>query len=279
MSEPASARLFGYAILYRVVPVNPGARPPTFNPVAVDPAAEASSLARELEHHVTGRLRGSADSDAAPDAPELGISLPFGRCGIDGRPREHVRLYCVDEAFLDILEPSGVTCRALAEGETTTVEPGSVVRFRARPRPGHRALIAFQTEDRTPLHGHAAPLTAEGDAPRAEAAARLRQTTAAFEVLWRTLESPDPAPGRERLNRFFADMARRMEGDGQIAAARIAAERSGSYASGDEAAQFDRARDLLTPEVLARIGSGEAPLFRFPGMLGAVAPLFPLVAT
>ena len=200
----------------------------------------------------------------------MGLSVPFGRCGIDGRPLEHVRLYHVSRAFVDRLTPRGARSEPVEEGRTVPVPPGSIVRFRAFPRPGRRALVAFQTEDRSPLHGHAAPLTRPGEPPRAGAAERLRQTTDAFGELWRTGGGPS-------LESFFTGMASAVEGDPRVEDARLAARASGSYESGPDPALFDRARGLLTPEVLQRIAGADEALFRFPGMFGAVAPLFPLL--
>ena len=72
-------------------------------------------------------------------------------------------------------------------------------------------------------------------------------------------------------------------GDGESAegsvweAAQTAARAEGSYAAGPAADLFDDTSRLLTPDVIHRIRKGDATLFRFPGMFGAVAPLFPLL--
>lgn len=275
-----STRLFGYAILYGARQVGGEGALATFAPVVADPAAQARILARELSHHLGIR---SAEADAGADAgeeteavPEAAISVPFGRCGIDGLPLEHVRLYQFVDAAADVLRPGGVESRPLREGETLLVEPGSVVRFRARPRPGRRVLVAFQTEDRTPLFGNASPLTPEGEDPSMEAAQRLRQTTGAFCQLWQQIDAGSQQ-GRERLERFFAQMATRLVDPREVAAARAAARAAGSYDAGPSPALFDRARQLVTTAVLGRIAAGETALFRYPGMFGAVAPLFSLL--
>ena len=135
-------RLFGYAVLFRAREVLDGA----FEPVSVTAADEAQALARELELHV-GQSTGTEEAEIS----EIGISCPFGRCGIDGRPLEHVRILHAEQAWVDTLTPDGLQTRAVAEGETILVEPGAFVRFRGRPRPGGRVLVAFQTEDRSPL--------------------------------------------------------------------------------------------------------------------------------
>ena len=85
-------RLFGYAVLFRAREVAGG-----FEPVDVTAADEAKALARELELHV--------GEPVGPNGPggEMGISVPFGRCGIDGRPLEHVRVLHAEQAWVDTL--------------------------------------------------------------------------------------------------------------------------------------------------------------------------------
>lgn len=254
-------RLFGYAVLFRAREVAGG-----FEPVDVTAADEAKALARELELHV--------GEPVGPNGPngEVGISVPFGRCGIDGRPLEHVRVLHAEQAWVDTLGPSGLHTRVVAEGETILVEPGVFVRFRGRPRRGGRVLVAFQTEDRSPLFGHATPLSAVGQTVPSDPAARLRQTTAAFETM-----GLDKALAGTRLQELFAHMARSVGEDAEVAAAQTAARAAGSYAAGPAADLFDDTSRLLTPDVIHRIRKGDATLFRFPGMFGAVAPLFPLL--
>ena len=209
-AEPArrilSARLFGYAILYGVRQVGGAGALTTFVPVAADPAAQARILAGELSRHL-GIPFAAAGARETEVVPEAAISVPF--CGIDGLPLEHVRFYQFVDAAADVLRPNGVESRPLREGETLLIETGSVVRFRARPRPGRRVLVAFQTEDRTPLFGNAAPLTPAGEAPISEAAQRLRQTTDAFCQLWQQIDAGSQQ-GRDRLERFFGEMAARL---------------------------------------------------------------------
>ncbi|MBT6148559.1 MAG: hypothetical protein HOH74_24200 [Gemmatimonadetes bacterium] len=257
------ARLFGYAILFRARDVAGG-----YEAVEVDAEEEAQALARELQLHV-GEVIGN--SDGGP-VDELGLSVPFGRCGIEGRPLEHVRIYHAEQAWVDTLGPGEPRSTAVAEGETILVEPGAFVRFRARPRPGRRVLIAFQTEDRSPLAGHAAPLTAAGQTVPTEAGPRLDQTTAVFESLWL-----DATAAQSRQAELFAHMATAVQNSTEVAAAQQSARDSGSYSVGGAADLFDLARSMLTEEVIERIGAADAALFRFPGMFGAVAPLFPLL--
>ena len=255
-------RLFGYAILYRARQVAGG-----FEPVDVDPSEEALALARELQLHV-----GEFIKDQGEAVDEVGISVPFGRCGIAGRPLEHVRIYHAEEAWVDALGPDGPRSTAVAEGETILVEPGAFIRFRARPRRGGRALIAFQTEDRSPLAGHAAPLISAGEVVPAEAGPRLARTTAAFESM-----RLDATAARSRQAEMFAEMATIVHNSAEVTAAQQAASDAGSYAAGPSPALFDDARLLLTRDVIERIGAADAALFRFPGMFGAVAPLFALL--
>ena len=105
-----------------------------------------------------------------------------------------------------------------------------------------------------------------------EAGARLARTTATFEALRR-----DTAAARSRQGELFADMAAVVEKSPEVAVAQKAARDSGSYAAGSSADLFEAARAMLTPEVLERIRTADPAVFRFPGMFGAVAPLFPLL--
>jgi hypothetical protein len=260
--EILRTRLFGYAILYRAREVAGG-----FEPVEVDPAEEAQALARELQLHV-----GEAIEEQCETSDEVGISVPFGRCGISGRPLEHVRIYHAEEAWVDALGPDGPRSTGVTEGETILVEPGAFIRFRARPRPGRRTLIAFQTEDRSPLAGHAAPLITAGERVPTDAGPRLDRTTAAFEAL--RLDAP---AARTRQADMLTEMAAIVHGSAEVSAAQQAASDAGSYTAGPSPALFDDARGLLTRDVIERIGAADAALFRFPGMFGAVAPLFSLL--
>jgi hypothetical protein len=72
-------------------------------------------------------------------------------------------------------------------------------------------------------------------------------------------------------------MARAVGDDADVAASQMAARAAGSYAAGPAAELFAKASRLLSPDVIHRIRGGDSTLFRFPGMFGAVAPLFPLL--
>lgn len=258
------SRLFGYAVLFRARQTEAG-----FKALATSPEAEAGALARELQLHAGQSV--DVPSGALAEG-EVGLSVPFGRCGIRGRPLEHVRIFHAEEAWVDRLSPQGATSTAVAEGETLLVEPGGFVRFRARPHPGRRVLISFQTEDRSPLAGHATALIAAGESVPTEAGARLERTTAAFESL-----QLDPGTASGRISELLAEMYQVVSQSPEVSAAQNNAAASGSYSAGSSAELFDAARNMLTPGVIERIGQADAQIFRFPGMFGAVAPLFPLL--
>lgn len=263
IDEILRSRLFGYAILFRAR-WQDGA----VEPVVVDPQDEAQALSRELQHHVGQPVGGESDRRDG----EIGVSVPFGRCGIDGVPCEHVRMYNVDEAWIDRLTAAGLQSDAVSEGETLLVEPGSFVRFRGRPRSGHRVLVAFQTEDRSPLAGHAAPLSLADEPTPADAGPRLATTSRAFQTL---ADDPDAAAGR--LQELFEQMRGVVTSSDDVAHAQQAARQAGSYDLGAADEAFDAARALLNSDVIGRVARSDEALFRFPGMFGAVAPLFPLL--
>ena len=74
-------------------------------------------------------------------------------------------------------------------------------------------------------------------------------------------------------------MSRALKGGDEEALLQVRreAEQLGSYASAPSEELFDRQRNLLSEGVVERIQKADAELFRFPGMLGAVSPLFPLL--
>ena len=257
MGDPLRARLFGYGVPYRVEVDETGAVAPR----TTDAAGEAARLCRALR-----QLRGEGEGATEGDWV---YSLPFGRCGIQGRPREHLIAHFCAEAYIDVLSMDGVKTQPLAAGEIADIEPGSVVRFRARPLEHHCVLVAFQTEDRTPLLGHAAPFTLDGEVPE-DWRERLVKCHAAF-------DAASAGSHRPLLERFFGTMAEKIAGDPEIAAAQDQARREGSYAVADEQALFDRQLALLDESVLDRIRDQDEAVFRFPGMFGGVAPLFSLV--
>ena len=261
MGDPLRARLFGYGVPYRVEVDKAGA----VVPWPTDAAGEAERLCRALRQ-LSGEDNGATDGGWT-------YSLPFGRCGIQGRPREHLIAHFCVEAYLDVLSMDGVETQPLAAGEIANIEPGTVVRFRARPLKHCCVFVAFQTEDRTPLLGHAAPFTLDGEVPD-DWRERLVKCHAAFDTA-----SARASDGEHRplLERFLGTMAEKLAGDPEITATQEQARREGSYAVADEQALFDRQRALLDEAVLDRILDQDEAVFRFPGMFGGVAPLFNLV--
>lgn len=261
MGDPLRARLFGYGVPYQMEVDEAGAVAPR----TTDAAGEAARLCRALRQ-LRGKGEGTTDGDWV-------YSLPFGRCGIQGRPREHLIAHFCVEAYLDVLSMDGVETQPLAAGEIADIEPGTVVRFRARPLEHCCVFVAFQTEDRTPLLGHAAPFTLDGEVPD-DWRERLVKCHAAFDA---AATQTSDGGHRPLLERFFGTMAEKLVGDPEIAATQEQARREGSYAVTDEQALFERQRALLDEAVLDRIRDQDEAVFRFPGMFGGVAPLFNLV--
>ena len=261
MGDPLRARLFGYGVPYRVELDEVGA----VMPRPTDAAGEAERLSRAL-HQLRGKGEGATDGDWV-------YSLPFGRCGIQGRPREHLIAHFCVEAYIDVLSMDEVKTQPLAAGEIADIEPGSVVRFRARPLEHCCVLVAFQTEDRTPLLGHAAPYTLDGAVPD-DWRERLVKCHAAFDA---AVAQTSDGSHRSLLERFFGTMAEKLAGDPEIAAAQEQARREESYSVEEEQVLFDRQLALLDEAVLDRIRDQDEAVFRFPGMFGGVAPLFNLV--
>ena len=261
MGDPLRVRLFGYGVPYRVEVDEAG----SVAPRPTDAAGEAERLCRALRQ-LCGEGEGGTDGDWV-------YSLPFGRCGVQGRPREHILAHFCAEAYIDVLSMDGVKARALTAGKIADIEPGSVVRFRARPLENHCVLVAFQTEDRTPLLGHAAPFTLDGEVPD-DWRERLVKCHAAFDE---AAARASDGGHRPLLEHFFGTMAEKLADDPEITATQEQARCEGSYAVAEEQALFDRQRTLLDEAVLARIREQDEAVFRFPGMFGGVAPLFNLV--
>ena len=261
MGDPLRVRLFGYGVPYRVEVDGVG----VVAPRPTDAAGEAERLCRALRQ-LRGEGYGATEGDWV-------YSLPFGRCGIQGRPREHIVAHFCAEAYLDVLSMDGVKMQPLAVGEIADIEPGSVVRFRARPLENHCVLVAFQTEDRTPLLGHAAPFTLDDEVPD-DWRERLVKCHAAFDA---AAARASDGGHRPLLECFLGTMAEKLAGDPEIVAAQEQARREGSYAVAEEQALFDRQRALLDEAVLDRIRNQDEAVFRFPGMFGGVAPLFNLI--
>ncbi len=259
------ARLFGYGTPYRVELADDG----SLAPVPTDAAQEAEALSRQLRALVAGESSVAVGDDVGET---WAYSMPFGRCGIEGLPREHIQVFFCREAFVDVLDKDGLQTRALAAGEIFCIEPRSIVRLRVRPQPTGRALVAFQTQDHTPLSGNAGPFSLGGDAPE-DWRERLVVCHATFDAVV-TMQEEER---REHLSAFFAHMAANLAGNPDLDAIQHKARALGSYDVADEAPFFQRQRELLTDGVLRRIQHQDEAVFRFPGMFGGVAPLFNLI--
>ncbi|NKB67776.1 MAG: hypothetical protein GKR89_12000 [Candidatus Latescibacteria bacterium] len=259
MGDPLQVRLFGYGVPYRARWSEDG----SVEPLPTDATREAADLAAELTA-LSGGGKG-----AAAEADTWAVSMPFGRCGVEDRPHEYLRAFNLAEGYLDVLTATGVDSVPLAAGEMVRIVPGAVVRLRARPAPGHRCLVAFQTEDRTPLSGNAAPFTLDGQVPDAYDQ-RLKVCHAAFAAV-AALATDQRAAS---LQRFFATMAQGLSGNGDIARIQTQARAAGSYTSPDEDSLYQRQQALLSTDIIARIGAGDEALFRFPGMFGGITTLF-----
>jgi hypothetical protein len=269
--DPLRVRLFGYGVPYQVRFGAAG----QVHPVATDAAREAVALARELA--ILAGFCGSGAGATVADRGEAepgtwAVSMPFGRCGVGGLPREHLSVYNAEEARLEMLWQGAYHEIPVPEGRLVEIVPGRVVRLRARPRPGRRVVVAFQTQDRTPLLGNAGPFVLDGQVPE-ECAGRLVKAHGDYDRT-RDLAARDPSGCQAVLDGFFAAMAARLEGRREVQLTQEEAGRAGSYAVVDEAALFARQRGLLTPQVVERIRSQDAALFRFPGMFGGITTLF-----
>tara|TARA_B100001115_G_scaffold182763_1_gene179811 strand:- start:146 stop:952 length:807 start_codon:yes stop_codon:yes gene_type:complete len=255
-------RLFGYGIPYRVK----CDKTVGFSVVETSAEQEAKVLASTLSN-----LQREAVLEGEMD-PLWAYSMPFGRCGIEGLPREYIQVHFSQEAYVDVLRGEGVATRAVSNGEVVAIEPRTVVRLRARPAKGGRVLVAFQTQDHTPLHGNAGPFVIEGPAPE-DWRERLLYCYAAF-------EETSAMMSQERkvvLDRFFDAMAVRIADVAEVHSLRESARTVGSYVTHDEDLFFDRQRVLLSETTMARVARADEEVFRFPGMFGAVAPLFSLI--
>ncbi len=263
MADPLKARLFGYGVPYRASLGPDG----LLLPLETSPEREAADLAGEL-----AVLAGQAKAPTQGATGEWATSVPFGRCGLEGLPLEHLKVFSFEEAWLDVLGAEGALQSPVREGELLRISPGSVVRLRAQPRPGRRVLVAFQTQDRTPLLGNAAPFTLDGQVPD-EYGPRLSKAQQAFEHT-RQLAVVDPGAYRQVLAGFFSRMAQKVQADIQVAQIQALAREEGAYAIEGEEDLFTRQQAMLSPEVVQRIRSRDPELFRFPGMFGGITTLF-----
>jgi hypothetical protein len=257
-------RLFGYGTPYRVTVAGDGA----VQAVETDAAQEAETLSQMLM-----ALAGAVENKIQEPLGNWVYSMPFGRCGVDALPREHIQVHFCSEAWIDVLSHDGLHTRALCEGESVCIEPGTVVRLRARSYGEKRVLVAFQTQDHTPLLGNAGPFKIDGIIPEGWCE-RLAACHADFAIVARMAA----ASRGEALNYFFARMSAALEGKRELGELQCAARAVGSYGASDEGAFFARQRQLLSAEVIERVRDQDEAVFRFPGMFGAVAPLFNLIA-
>lgn len=272
--DPLQPRLFGYGLLYRAHLSDSGALQALEAREGDEALALAAALSRLVGLEGARTMPGQGPPRQAADL--WGVSVPFGRCGMAGRPLEHIRVHGAAEAFHDSLGPDGYRETRLEPGDTLTFQPGLMHRLRARPDQEGRVLVAFQTEDRTPLNGHAAPVSRRGQAAGTAHPGRLAGAWQAFEEL-RVLAATDPAAYGVELAEFMGRMAQLVGGNAELAHIQAEAAAAGTYDLTDQTALFSRQTALLTPEVIERVGRGDADLFRFPGMFGAVAPLFSLL--
>lgn len=257
-------RLFGYGTPYRVEVAGDGA----VRAVEADAAQEGEMLGQLLADFAE-----QSEMQANKGmAGEWAYSMPFGRCGVGALPREHIQVYFACEAHLDVLSEQGLNTRALDEGETICIEPGTVVRLRARPAKGRRVLVAFQTQDHTPLQGNAGPFVLDGVVPD-----DWRERLAFCHADFAAACAMETGECKEALGLFFSRMAIALEGKSKIAVMQNSARAAGSYEVGDENVFFARQRQLLSADVIERVRALDAEVFRFPGMFGAVAPLFNLI--
>ena len=255
VKDPLRVRLFGYGVPYRA----------RFDADGV--VREAVDLARELR-----ALTGVSVEEAESADGVWAVSVPFGRCGVHGLPCEHLVVHHAEEAYVDVLGAQGFSENAVQQGKMVHVVPGAVIRLRARPLPGRRVLVGFQTEDRTPLIGNAAPFTLDGEVPDAYDE-RLIKAHGTFDQV-KSQAQADPQACAEALHGFFDAMAQRIAGDAEIAEVQARARDEGSYDVEDEMALCQRQRDLLRADVLERIENRDRDLFRFPGMFGGITTLF-----
>ena len=266
-ADPLEVRLFGYGVPYRASRNADG----TFQPLETDSALEAEDLSHELN-----ALVGLKAADRPGTDEDWAVSMAFGRCGVGARPREYLKIYHAREAYLDLLGRDGLEEKPFAAGEVATIFPGTVVRIRARPLPSRRVLVGFQTEDRTPLLGNAAPFTLDSFVPDAYDA-RFVKVHQAFQEAVR-MAGEDSAAYAQTLDRFFGSMAEALKGKSEIAEIQEEARLAGSYSVADEKAIAARQRALLNPEVIDRVCTQDSDLFRFPGTFGGITTLFTLLS-
>ena len=265
-ADPLRVRLFGYGVPYRVRLAYDG----TVQPLETGPAREAGDLAREL-----AAMIGLAVEETMVEEGAWALSMPFGRCGVEGLPREYLIVHHLEEGYLDVLAEEGCKAHPLNEGEMVQLVPGMVARVRGRPLPGRRVVVAFQTEDRTPLMGNAAPFTVDGLVPEGYSE-RLVKCHTAFRRM-QELAEKDVVEYRERLDAFFRNMEEGLAGNQEVHRVQEEARIQGTYDVEDQGVLFGRQRELLNEDVIEGIRKQDEKLFRFPGMFGGITTLFNLI--
>ena len=265
-TDPLRVRLFGYGVPYRVRLADDG----VVQPLETGPSREAGDLAREL-----AAMSGLAAEETLVEEDAWALSMPFGRCGVEGLPKEYLVVHHLEEGYLDVLAEGGCKVHPLEEGEMVQLVPGMVVRVRGRPLPGRRVVVAFQTEDRTPLMGNAAPFTVDGLVPE-NYSERLVKCHAAFRQM-QELAEKDVVEYRERLDAFFRNMEEELAGNQEVHRVQEEARIQGTYDVEDQGVLFGRQRELLNEDVIEGIRKQDEKLFRFPGMFGGITTLFNLI--
>ena len=247
--EILGVRLFGYGVPYRA----------RFERGVVEPARDRSrNRGRDLAQALA-RLRGAPGT---PGSDAWALSMPFGRCGLNGLPREHLRVFAARKAWLDLLTWDGPQEVAVPRDSwSPSNRRASCACAHGRNR-GDGFWSRFRRQDRTPLMGNAAPFTLDGEVPE-RWDERLGKGHAAFAEaagLW----SGDRPAYEAALERFFGSMAEKLEGDAAVAAVCEEARGAGSYDAPDEGPFFDYQEGMLDEPLLARIRAQDPELFRFP---------------
>ena len=260
-----SQRLFGYGILYQVEIDASGKS--HLRGIKID--EQASELSKTLKFWLSEKNI----SFNCESKPVWSYSMPFGRCGLAGLPLEHLQVFDAEEAYLDVLSEDGFSTKLIREKDTILIKPETVIRLRLKSKVDRRAIVAFQTEDQTPLSGNAGPYTLNGVSLPSDPFERFVASHEAFEQT-----SQMKIEGRNReLSGFFSHMSSKINNKLKMQRIQEIARSVGSYDKRDQTPFFSKQKSLLTTEVLDLIAKGDQELFRFPGMFGAVAPLFPLL--
>jgi hypothetical protein len=260
-----SQRLFGYGIPYEVEIDSSG----KFSPVKGKANVQALELSKTLESW----LREGKNHSVSEAESSWAYSMPFGRCGLAGLPLEHLQVFDAEEIHVDVLSEAGLERKLISENDIILIRPLTVIRLRLRSKPGRRAIVAFQTEDQTPLAGNAGPYSLQGVDLSTDPFDRFVESQEAFEQT----SSMDSKKRNQELAAFFSEMESNFKDVSELEFLQGSARSAGSYDARDQNTFFMRQKILLTDGVLDRISKGDPELFRYPGMFGAVAPLFSLL--